>query len=430
MNTHKRLLLGCIADDFTGAGDAASFLQDGGLKTLLIIWPHVEHVFPGSYDAVVVALKSRSIPPEDAVRESLAALDWLKAQGAQKLYFKYCSTFDSTPHGNIGPVCDAILECYGITCTILCPSLLSNGRSVRGGMLFVNGILLAESHMNRHPLNPMWSSSIKTLMQTQSKYPCFEICADEYSDVEALARNIKAISADNQHFYLIPEYYEPAHAEAILTLFGELPFLTGGSGLLGSFARHASGLGASPSGRQISRCSAVSGNIGRLMFAGSCSDMTRRQVRRWIECGGQAVMVSADDALAGARRSAELADIFLSAPDRDVLYYSSGSDGSAHSDTSNKVVSSAMENCLASIACTVLSKVPVTRLISAGGETSGAITTALRLGSFAIGSSIAPGVPVLIPNDKPELQLVLKSGNFGDELFFIDVLKGDTGNGS
>ena len=139
MSTHKRLLLGCIADDFTGAGDAASFLQDGGLKTLLVIWPHVERVSPESYDAVVVALKSRSIPPEDAIRESLAALDWLKTQGAQKLYFKYCSTFDSTPRGNIGPVCDAILEHYGIPCTVLCPSLLSNGRSVRGGTLFACG---------------------------------------------------------------------------------------------------------------------------------------------------------------------------------------------------------------------------------------------------------------------------------------------------
>ena len=120
-------------------------------------------------------------------------------------------------------------------------------------------------------------------------------------------------------------------------------------------------------------------------------------------------MVSAEDALTGAPRAAELADIFLSAPDRDILYYSSGSDGSAQTDISDKAVSSAMESCLAAIACAVLSKVPVTRLISAGGETSGAITTALGLGSFAIGNSIAPGVPVLIPNDKPELQLVLKS---------------------
>lgn len=430
MSTHKRLLLGCIADDFTGAGDAASFLQDGGLKTLLVIWPHVERVSPESYDAVVVALKSRSIPPEDAIRESLAALDWLKTQGAQKLYFKYCSTFDSTPRGNIGPVCDAILEHYGIPCTVLCPSLLSNGRSVRGGTLFVNGVPLAESHMSRHPLNPMWSSSIKALMQAQSKYPCFEICADEYSDAGSLARNIKVISADNQHFYLVPEYYEPAHAEAILTLFGELPFLTGGSGLLGSFAQNMSRLGSHASGRQSSCCSAIAGNTGRLMLAGSCSDMTRRQVRRWIECGGRAVMVSAEDALTGAPRAAELADIFLSAPDRDILYYSSGSDGSAQTDISDKAVSSAMESCLAAIACAVLSKVPVTRLISAGGETSGAITTALGLGSFAIGNSIAPGVPVLIPNDKPELQLVLKSGNFGNERFFIDVLKGDAGNES
>ena len=123
--------IGCIADDFTGAGDAASFLAAGGMKTLMLIWPHVEAAVTDGYDAVVVALKSRSIAPELAVAESLAAVNWLLERGAEGIYFKYCSTFDSTPRGNIGPVCDAILERGGLSFSLLCPSLLSTASPLR-----------------------------------------------------------------------------------------------------------------------------------------------------------------------------------------------------------------------------------------------------------------------------------------------------------
>lgn len=412
--------LGCIADDFTGAGDAASFLTDGGLKTLLIIWPHIEDVSIDGYDAVVIALKSRSIEPELAVRESLAAVNWLNAQGAEKLYFKYCSTFDSTPHGNIGPVCDSLLALGGQSYSLLCPSLLLNGRSVRGGRLFVNGVPLAESHMRRHPLNPMWSSEIKVLMEAQSKYPCFPVSAEEYADEEALRARVERIARDNEHFYLIPDYYEPEHGETIVRLFGTLPFLSGGSGLLGDFARFACKPGVHQEKPRV-----TGRDYGRVMLAGSCSDMTRRQVRRWIDDGGRAVMIESADALAGGRRAEELAALYLEHPEEDILYYSSGSSDSAGADTSDKSVSAAMEKILSDIARNIFKARPVSRLVTAGGETSGAVITSLGLSSFAIGESIAPGVPILYPTSYAGLRLVLKSGNFGNEDFFIKVLENE-----
>ena len=163
------LHIGCIADDFTGAGDAASFLALAGLKTLLIVWPSGS-INITDYDAVVIALKSRSAEPITAVGESIAAVAWLKEQKAEKIYFKYCSTFDSTKKGNIGTVADAILERYRIPYTVLCPTLLSNGRCVKNAVLYVNGIPLSESSMKNHPLNPMRNSSIRTY-EGHSKYP-------------------------------------------------------------------------------------------------------------------------------------------------------------------------------------------------------------------------------------------------------------------
>ena len=409
--------IGCIADDFTGAGDAASFLAAGGMKTLMLIWPHVEAAVTDGYDAVVVALKSRSIAPELAVAESLAAVNWLLERGAEGIYFKYCSTFDSTPRGNIGPVCDAILERGGLSFSLLCPSLLSNGRSVRAGELFVNGVPLTESHMRAHPLNPMWSSKVAELMGAQSKYPSYIITAAEYAEPARLNDKIKRLERSNAHFYLIPDYYEPQHGEIIARLFGTLPFLSGGSGLLGDIS---SSLGYGHA--ELSVDCAGTSDRGRLMLAGSCSDMTRRQVARWKADGGRAVMVSADDARRGAGRAKELAQIYIDSLGSDILYYSSGSADAADVDTSDKGVSAAMESLLSSIATEIFSVCPPTRLISAGGETSGAIITALGFTSFAIGDSVAPGVPILKPSGAGDLRLVLKSRNFGAEDFFLKVL--------
>ena len=143
----NKFYIGCVADDFTGAGDAASFLMAGGMRTLLSNGiPEDDSFLDDGYDAVVIALKSRTQNTEDAVADTIKGIEWLKKQGVQTLYFKYCSTFDSTPDGNIGPVIDAVLEKYDIPYTILCPALLVNGRTVRDGVLYVNGVPLAETH--------------------------------------------------------------------------------------------------------------------------------------------------------------------------------------------------------------------------------------------------------------------------------------------
>ena len=158
-------IIGCIADDFTGGSDAASFLKKGGLSTLLINGDSYRGYRPGEdIRAVVVALKTRSIEPEAAADQSEAAAKWLLEQGAEKIYFKYCSTFDSTPRGNIGPVTDRLMELLDEPYTLLCPSLPVNGRKVKGGVLYVNGVPLGESSMRFHPVNPMSESRIDKLM--------------------------------------------------------------------------------------------------------------------------------------------------------------------------------------------------------------------------------------------------------------------------
>ena len=165
-------ILGCIADDFTGAADMASFLKKGGMRTLLLDGVPETALAADQADAIVIALKTRTQETEQAVHASLAALKWLSEEKCSHFYIKYCSTFDSTPKGNIGPVCDAAMEFLNVTCTLICPALPVNGRTVEQGNLYVNGVLLQNSSMKDHPLTPMRDSSLKRLMEAESRCSC------------------------------------------------------------------------------------------------------------------------------------------------------------------------------------------------------------------------------------------------------------------
>ncbi len=161
-------LLGCIADDLTGGTDLSGILVNNGMRTVQMIGVP-EGPWPANADAVVVALKSRTIPVDDAVKESLAALRWLQAAGCIQYYFKYCSTFDSTPRGNIGPVAEALMDALGTEFTIACPAFPATRRTIYQGYLFVNGVLLNESGMQHHPLTPMKDANLVRVLQQQTK---------------------------------------------------------------------------------------------------------------------------------------------------------------------------------------------------------------------------------------------------------------------
>ncbi|MDX9799988.1 MAG: four-carbon acid sugar kinase family protein, partial [Spirochaetia bacterium] len=227
----NNLLFGCVADDFTGASDAASFFLAGGLKTLLLNGiPHDTNHLPDGVKAIVIALKSRTQESSIAVKDSLNAFTLLKKMGCRQLYFKYCSTFDSTPEGNIGPVIDAVLDKYKLPYTIISPALPVNKRTVKNGHLFVNGVPLHKSSMKDHPLTPMWDSDLNNLIAAQGKYRSFNLDYSllEKNRVEIFEKifNYKS-SIGNNPFYIITDYFKDKHGEIIADLFRDLPFLTG-----------------------------------------------------------------------------------------------------------------------------------------------------------------------------------------------------------
>lgn len=437
------ILWGCIADDFTGASDAASFFVKGGLKTVLFNGlPSPASV--GNCQAVVIALKTRTQETPFAVQDSLSAARWLKGQGAKQLYIKYCSTFDSTPKGNIGPVLDALLEEYNLPCTILCPALPVNGRQVIQGRLYVNGVPLDQSPMSQHPLTPMWDSRISVLMEAQSKYPSVHVGRGLYAlPIGRTADKIQRFYAEHPRFYIIPDYEEEGDAAAIADRFGHLPLLSGGSGLVSELARRMSHgrKGASLPERKSHKDGATEYEPGAnrengrnrddqpkapgsgLLLAGSCSDMTRRQIA-WVRSHHiPSLKIIPQRLLDGSQTQEELWHFIRSHQGQDVLIYSSDSPENVQSvqESGKERVAQLLEQTMAWLAGQAVAS-GYTRIIVAGGETSGAVTKALGFDSYLIGESVAPGVPVMVPQNRPDIRLVLKSGNFGQEDFFLKAL--------
>lgn len=418
---NSKLVIGCIADDFTGASDAASFLVKAGLRTVL--FNGVPASLPDNgveFDAAVIALKTRTQETQAAVRDSRTALEYLMALDAQHLYCKYCSTFDSTPEGNIGPVMDAALRQTGARASILCPALPVNKRTVKDGCLYVDGIPLHQSSMKDHPLTPMWAADLAELMKPQSRYDCLKI------DRQTLHRKtaseiwelIDSFGQKREHFYIIPDYVDDRDAVRISEVFGDMKLLSGGSGILTELGRRY----RRHDQKSLVISSAVSGP--GIVLAGSCSVATLAQIDHFRENGHPTYKLDPLKLLS-SEQNAELiwSEVVAASSEKEVLIYSS--------DTSEQVekiqaagrerVAGLIEQTIAKLAGLAVVD-GCTRIIVAGGETSGAVTKALGFDAYFIGDSIAPGVPVMVPLQNPKIRVVLKSGNFGQTDFFSRAL--------
>ena len=412
------LLLGCVADDFTGASDAASFLVNQGIPAMLCngIPQNVGDIKDCA--AVVIALKTRSAPVNKAVGDTLQAFDFLDKCGAKQFYLKYCSTFDSTPKGNIGPATDAVMDKYNIPYTLLCPALPVNKRVVKDGWLYVDGIPLSEGHMRNHPLNPMWDSDLVKLMEPQGKYPCLVLNAEAMQRPAEELLTLAAGKNAGGRLYVIPDYADDAGGQRIVEVFGGLRFITGGSGLLAHMAN---------------RCKAEHGLAGAevldskchgkgIALSGSCSNATKGQIKEYRSSGGAALAVDAAKLLDGSQTVQDLWS--FAEQNHEPLLYSAGAepDAAPRTEENPEKASKALEGAFAEIGRRAYES-GYNRIIVAGGETSGAVCLMLDFDLFYIGESIAPGVPVMVPTKRRDIRLVLKSGNFGQVDFFRRAFK-------
>ena len=425
--------LGVVADDFTGATDIASMLVRGGLRTVQLIGvpgaalPPEADAAAAQADAVVVALKSRTAPADQAVAESLAALHWLRARGAQRFVLKVCSTFDSTPAGNIGPVAEAMVAALGCAQTLVCPAFPENGRTVFRGHLFVGDALLSDTGMRLHPLTPMTDASLVRVMQAQSRRPVGLLRHDMVAaGAAAVAARLAALAAEGVT-HVVADAIDDA---ALLTLAdgaAALPLWVAGSGLaLGLPALLAREAGVALDARAAELAGLGTAGGRAAVLAGSCSTATQAQVAAWQAAGRPALRLD-PQALADGRQDAGRALAWaLAQPEAPLVYATADAAALAASQAALGAARAGalVERALAALA-RGLAEAGVQRLVVAGGETAGAVVQALGVAALRIGAAICPGVPwtqAIRPAGAPPLQLALKSGNFGSPDFFAQAL--------
>ncbi len=407
--------IGVIADDITGATDVALMLGKRGGAVLQVIG-RPRGPLPKA-DAVVIALKTRSCAAGEAVAQSLAALEALRAAGARQILFKYCSTFDSTDDGNIGPVIDALMRAMGSTLTVAAPAFPANGRTVYQGHLFVGAQLLSQSPMKDHPLTPMRDPDLVAVLQRQTARRVGLIGhGDVDSGAEAIARALEKAQAAGTEIAIV-DAISDRHLTDLAVAIADLPLVTGGSGIA---------LGLAPRPKRADGVLQFKPTDGaRLILAGSCSVRTRAQVALAVAAGMAAFRI--DPSNIDTKAAIDCAKVLLS--DTPVLIYSSADPeavAKAKAAPQGADVAARLEAAFADIACALVAA-GVGRLIVAGGETSGAVLQALGVERLAIGPEIAPGVPWTRSLDHAGLCIAAKSGNFGAEDFFLtawDVLDG------
>ena len=411
------ILLGSVADDFTGATDLANTLVKAGMRTVQLLGVPRPALEVPPADAVIVALKSRSNPAREAVEMSLAALEWLRANGTRQFYFKYCSTFDSTDAGNIGPVADALCDALGADLTVFNPAFPTNKRTVYKGYLFVGDELLSESGMRHHPLTPMTDPSLVRVLQRQTRH---KVGLVQYATVvkgaQAVRDALAALRRDGIR-YVVLDSITDEHLTTLGEACADLKLVTGGSGMAMGLPANFMRQGLLERGQHQS-LPKVTGPTA--VLAGSCSVATQGQVAH-MKREHQAFELDPIAIASGkdvAAQALEWAGTRLG--ERPVLIYSTAAPErvkAVQDQLGREHAGSMVEATLGRIAQGLVAK-GVRRLVVAGGETSGAVVGALGVEGLYIGPEIDPGVPWTFSIGTPALALALKSGNFGTADFF------------
>lgn len=413
------IMMGCIADDFTGATDLAGLLARGGFPVSLRIGvPDEAPANPAAFE--IIALKCRTSPVNDAVDETRKALAWLKLAGANRFFWKYCSTFDSTPEGNIGPVAEALMADIGTEQTVYCPAFPENGRSIFMGNLFVGEQLLAESPMKDHPLTPMRDSNLMRLLAPQVKGTVGLVNRLTVAQGADAIRARMAQLKNDGVAHVIVDAVADADLFTIAEACQDMPLLTGGSAIAMPLpALYANGQSCGPAARSLPRPATRKA----IVLSGSSSAMTRQQVAYYCASRPSLRLDPIDlaqngpgDALAWLAEQdlAQAPLIYATAEPLQVA--------EAQAKLGRARAGEIVEHTLAALAIAARD-LGVGRIVVAGGETSGAVTQALNVTRLEVGREIAPGVPwTFAQSGGKSIALALKSGNFGGPAFFQDAL--------
>lgn len=404
-NNKKKEIIGCIADDFTGAADVCSFLVREGAKVLFLnnIPKTTKEI---EAEVIVVALKIRTEDKTIAINKVKETLDFFDKINVTRVFYKYCSTFDSSSEGNIGPILDYMLEAREKKYTVVSPALPENNREVFNGYLFADGTLLSEGSMASHPLTPMKDSNLVRLLNAQSKYEAHSLnhrmINDDKFDIYKFINDIK-----EKKFYIIPDYYWGLDVDKLINFFGGLDILSGSSVFIRDWYKYIFDSKNSLSFRENQK-----NNEKVIFLSGSLSNQTKRQIEKFITDGGEAQKLN------GSIINEEFINQCIERIKKDnknILFYSEREN---YKDNDELLQAAKKIEGFFSVISKEAYEIGIKNIVVAGGETSGAVVESLPFEVYKAIDVVDYGIPILESNDDSELKLILKSGNFGGDDFF------------
>jgi len=419
------ILLGCISDDITGGTDLALMLGKHGMPVTQIVGlPSEEDNLPES-PGVVISLKTRTAPVREAIEKSTAACRWLLARGARQIFFKYCSTFDSTTEGNIGPVAEALLDETGDSLTVVCPAFPDNLRTVYQGHLFIGRRLLSESGMRHHPLTPMTDPDLVRVLGQQVRsadtvglisYPVVD------TGPETVGARMAQLESAGKRF-AVTDVLNNEHLVYIGRACSERRLITGGSGVAMGLPANFRQAGLLEHGEGLLPLKSTDGPAA--IIAGSCSEATRAQIH---ELARKHPVFSLDPiAISEGRQGIEhivgWAKRHLPQGPLGIASTAAPQEVAEIQKALGREKAGPMIETILAETAAALKDLGVTKWIVAGGETSGAVLASLGIRSLRIGPEIEPGVPWTVSTGPQPLYLALKSGNFGGINFFEKALE-------
>jgi uncharacterized protein YgbK (DUF1537 family) len=414
-------VLGCIADDFTGGSDVAAALRRSGLSVVLLFGVPEDSTPAPDCDAIVVALKSRTVPVGEAVADTLRSWEWLRARGVPRLYFKYCSTFDSTDEGNIGPVTDALLAAMDESTALICPASPEHGRTVYRGHLFVGDQLLSDSSMRHHPLTPMTDPNLVEVLCRQTAGPVGLLdLSSVRGGAEVVAERLKDLEASGVR-HVVVDATDAADLATVATAAVAMTLTTGGAGLAGAL-----GHVLADDRPEVSPGTDLDLPSGPgIVLAGSCSRATLTQVALAQQSFPSYRLDPVATPDPGDLVQEALTWLRANWNTGPVLMYSSATpDDQARARAAmGSDTSAILETALGELACEA-ADLGAARIVVAGGETSGAVVQALGVRSVLVLGEEDTGVPWCLPTDEPAVALLLKSGNFGTDDLLVRAMRG------
>jgi uncharacterized protein YgbK (DUF1537 family) len=424
MKNISPLLIGAIGDDMTGSTDLALMLAKQGMSIIQYIGIPSDNMKVENAHSAVIALKIRTSPVDEAINQSLSACEWLIEKGARQIVFKYCSTFDSTASGNIGPVAESLMKRLGVGITVFCPAFPDNGRTLYNGHLFVEQDLLSESGMRNHPLTPMKDSNLVRFLGKQvsnSKQVSLVSYLEVNAGPQAIKNKLGALEKDGIRFAIVDSLTNK-HLLDIGKACSDFRLVTGGSGISMGLPDNFRSAGLLTENGGLELLPKTEGNS--LVIAGSCSLATRKQVAM-MAMDYPSLRLDPSALVEGNQSIQSVIEwIKRHISRKSVLIYSTAEPekvAEIQSSFGRRRSGDLLENAFAAIATEMLES-GISKFIVAGGETSGAVVKALGIKALRIGPEIAPGVPWTFSDIEPVVCLALKSGNFGDETFFEKAL--------